>query len=619
MEIHYTLSFAEPWRVGSGEAAGAWLDGQVRRDGRGLPFVPGTTVQGLAADALGRLLGALGLESCERSTGRRTERGQQGPPGSLCGVTREGTCPFCALFGSNFHPGAVLWGPARLALEGAAGAEPTAEAQRALAGVRELLFRGRPRTAIERRSGRAEDEHLFALEEVLPDWCYAGRIELPPEARPLHVSLLVAALRMVREIGSGRRRGLGGCRIEIDAERTSLEPAFADWRQAIRELADLEALGRKPAASPPRRAVGPPRLNHQRPALLLLRAQVEGELSVGGRPEAGNLVSGLPYVPGSTLRGALATRWRRGYESEAFTRAFLSGAVQFGFLYPSFEQGSVLPTVASLATCKLHPGPVEQDGHGLYDLLPGREREDCPVEGCGARLVPRVPAFSFDGEPRAIDLALSPHNAIDPASQTVRGSALFAYEALPDGRELKGFLRGESHEALEELLAGLELQPGEAFPLRVGRRKGSLGTLSCTFEPWTGEAGSSGLFPDLGPGPKEIGPGGSVRIDLLTPAIVLDRHLRFKAFLEPQDFGLERPRFSAAFCHGEVLAGWNSAHRLPKGDQIAVVAGSTFRLDGPTATELAALSNLAQKGLGLRTEEGFGQFRVREIQREVEG
>nr|HRC85240.1 RAMP superfamily CRISPR-associated protein [Thermoanaerobaculia bacterium] len=119
MEIHYTLSFAEPWRVGSGEAAGAWLDGQVRRDGRGLPFVPGTTVQGLAADALGRLLGALGLESCERSTGRRTERGQQGPPGSLCGVTREGTCPFCALFGSNFHPGAVLWGPARLALEGA--------------------------------------------------------------------------------------------------------------------------------------------------------------------------------------------------------------------------------------------------------------------------------------------------------------------------------------------------------------------------------------------------------------------------------------------------------------------------------------------------------------------
>ncbi|HEX4955812.1 MAG TPA: RAMP superfamily CRISPR-associated protein [Thermoanaerobaculia bacterium] len=616
MEIHYTLEFEEPWRVGSGEAAGAWLDGLVRRDGLGLPFVPGSTVRGLAADALGKVLKALGLETCQRSAARPIQDGKEGPPGSLCGVTRAGTCPTCALFGSNYRPGPVLWWPARLVLDdgNGGGKEPSAEQAQVVARTGELLFRGRPRTAIDRRSGRAEDQHLFALEEVLPDWRFQGRVDLGEELTPQGVSLVLAALRFVREVGSSRRRGLGRCRFEI--EKADLEPAFADWREAIRGLENLDAFDRRvagrPAAPPAARS---PSLNPELPALLQLEATVLGEVSVGGTPEAGNLVPGLAYVPGSTLRGALAARWRGGYEGETFGRAFLSGAVQFGFLYPRPKEGSALPTPRSMATCKLHPGPEEEDGHRLYDLLPGRESEDCPIEGCGARLVPRVKPFTAGGKPVGIDLALSPHNAIDPGAQTVRPGGLFAYEALPQGRLLMGYLRGESHAALEELLAGLGVELGRPFELRVGRRKGSLGALVCTLSQ-VHKDGGIGLFPDLEEVPKRAGETGAVRIDLLTPAIVLDPWLRFKTFLTPQDFGLEREGFSASFCDGEVLTGWNSAHRLPKSDQVAVAAGSTFRLDGATEAELATLKEWAEKGIGLRREEGFGQFAVRLVTKE---
>src|SRR5947209_2815791 len=130
MHVDYEIRFEESWRVGSGEAAGPFLDSVVRRDGYGLPFVPGTTVRGLVADAL------------------------RAP-------------------------------------------------------------RSHPRTSIDRRSGRAADEKLFSLEEASPQLVLAGRAEVDSSLARDHAALWIAALRWIREIGGGRRRGLGGCRIHL--------------------------------------------------------------------------------------------------------------------------------------------------------------------------------------------------------------------------------------------------------------------------------------------------------------------------------------------------------------------------------------------------------------------
>lgn len=622
MHLDLTLVFERSWRIGSGQAAGRHLDELVRTDGRGLPFVPGSTLRGLVADAARTLAGALGMELCDGTL----TRGEGKLLGRLCGVTPgDGMCPLCVLTGSNFREGAVAFEPARLVLGGGGEAEARPEDRRRLAEaaatVPGLLTRRRARTAIDEWSGRADDRKLFALEEAAAGLELSATLRIAdadPDLEPRHLALLVAALRFLREVGGGRRRGFGRCRVRIDG--ADLSPAFGSWREAVESLGREQApgedaplvgvgAGREPAAPARPR----PR---ELPALLAVEAEVVGELALGGRPEAGNLVPGLAYVPGSTLRGALAARWQGDRGSEAFRRAFLSGRVRFGYLYPEDAQAAALPVPLSLRTCKLRPGAVRRGGHGFVDLLEEPWAEHCPQEGCSGRLVPWDRGFQGQAEEPAEGLAVSPHNRIERRSQTVVDDGLFAYQVLPEGRRLRGYLRAESGEDMALLLDGLGLEPGEPFPLRVGRRKGALGYLRCFLAAYAGTDGGVGLFPAAPEIPGRWREGEALRIDLLTPAIVLDRFLGYRESLAPADLGLERRAFDDAFARSQILAGWHGAHRLPKGDEVAVRAGSCYLLLRPESGadgELRALAEAARRGIGRRRAEGFGVVAVRRV------
>lgn len=618
MHADFTLVFERSWRIGSGQAAGRHLDELVLTDGNGLPFVPGSTLRGLVADAVRRLAGGLGLEVCDGTLTR-----QEGEPlGRLCGVNREGACPLCVLTGSNFREAAVEFEPARLALggDGAAGSEP--EGRRRLAGVAAavpgLLTRRRVRTAIDEESGRADDEKLFALEEATAGLELSATLRIDasdPDLSARHVALVVGALRFLREVGGGRRRGFGRCRVRID--HADLRPAFQGWRQAVESLGREEDAGEAaPALGPgPRAPQSTPagRRSREVPSLLAVEAVVVGELALGARPEAGNLVSGLPFVPGSTLRGALAARWRGDRGSDAFRRAFLSGRLRFGYLHPKDGQVAALPVPLSRHTCKLRPGELRRGGHGFVDLLENPRAESCLQEGCPGRLVPWDRRFDGAAGEAAEALAVSPHNRIEFRSQTVRLGGLFAYEVLPEGRRLRGYLRAEDPEDMAVLLDGLGLELDEPFPLRIGRRKGALGYLECSLTAPTGDDGGVGLFPEAPAVPGRWREEESLRVDLLTPAIALDPYLRYRESLAPADLGLSRDGFDGAFARSQVVAGWNSAHRLPKGDEVAVRAGSSYLLERPASgaeDELRALAEAARQGIGRRRSEGFGVVAV---------
>ncbi|HET9211219.1 MAG TPA: RAMP superfamily CRISPR-associated protein, partial [Thermoanaerobaculia bacterium] len=319
MRIDYTIVFDRSWRIGSGEAAGRHLDSLLRRDALGLPFVPGSTVRGLARDAARRLARALAIEVCDGTLGE-----DQGAAGRLCGVNRSGLCPLCALFGSPHREPGVGWGPARIVLAGAGGPVWEGEARSTLAQeaaqVPNLLTRGRSRTAVDEKSGRAADEQLFTQEEAVAGLELSGALEVEAALAPREVSLLVAALCFLREVGGGRRRGLGACRVRIAA--ADLTPAFATWEDAVRALAAPPEPAREltaPAAPSPARPSG------RTPARLQVDARVVGEVVAGGRPEAGNRIAGLPFLAGSALRGALAARWRGDRAGAQFERCFLSG------------------------------------------------------------------------------------------------------------------------------------------------------------------------------------------------------------------------------------------------------------------------------------------------------
>jgi CRISPR-associated protein Csx10 len=609
VRIDYTIVFDRSWRIGSGEAAGRFLDSLVRRDGLGLPFVPGSTVRGLARDAVRQLAKSLAIEVCDGSLTRT-----DGQLGSLCGVGRESLCPLCAITGSPHQQSRVTWGPARLVLSSTGGPVETMRDREALAGqavlAPRLLTRPRPRTSIDSRSGRAADEKLFTLEESLEGLELAGSLDLDSGLPPRDVSLLVAALRFIHEIGGNRRRGLGACRLRID--RADLAPTFASWQDAVQALAGSAVATQPPPAAPAPEAARRSPAGAQPLTLFQIDATVVGEVVVGRRPEAGNLIAGLPYVAGSTLRGALASLWRGDRESEDFLRAFLSGRVRYGFLYPVAGQTAARPVPLAVHTCKLRPGPVGSFGHGIFDLLLFPTIERCKL--CGGRLIPWGPRFA--GADAAERLALSPHNRIDPENQTVGANALFAYEALPEGTRLRGFVQAESAPDLEDLLGGLGLSPGDSFRLHVGRRKGTLGHLDCRLSAFSGRPGGVGLFPDADPVAAEWPATGLLRVDLATPALVVDEHLRYRESLTPHDLGLAREGFDEVFAAGLPLTGWNSTHRLPKGDQIAVAAGSSFLLARPAsgaAEELAALARAAREGVGLRRVEGFGVVTVRGV------
>lgn len=612
MEIDYKIVFEESWSVGSGEASGSVLDAVVRRDGDGLPFVPGTTLRGLARDAVRDLAQILGEDLCS-GTLTRTD----GDLGDLCGVTRKGTpCLHCTLFGSPQREGKVSWGPARqrLPVTLPKGRKAFAEQASLVPG---LLTRAHLRTAIDPESGRADDEHLFSAEEARPVFALEGSVELHADLSPRHVAILVAALRSVRALGGGRRRGLGACRLRI--ERARLAPHFDDWEEAIRHLAKSEETNSReagpqeaPLELPPTALTGTVLTGTVLTGTVLrVRATTVGEVVLGGNPESGNQITGLAHVPGSTLRGALAGRWRDGYESEAFRRSFLSGRVRFGYLYPRLGRATGLPTPSSRHTCKEHPGSFNEGGHGHIDLLLTDEVEECP---CGSRLVPAKAGFEKGRDHCTTDLLVSPHNRIDPARQTVSAGSLFAYQALPEGTELSGFLRADTPEDLHCLLAGLGFggdltQEPLRFRLRVGRRRGALGYLECELQAFPGVDSGVGLFADADRLPRAASPG-DVRIDLLTPAILLDEDLRSRGCLLPADLGLERAEFDASYASTQAIAGWNVAHALPKADEPAVTAGSSFLLSKVSEAELASLRKKALTGVGRRRAEGFGAFTI---------
>lgn len=83
---------------------------------------------------------------------------------------------------------------------------------------------------------------------------------------------------------------------------------------------------------------------------------------------AGNLTHTLDYIPGSSVRGALAAFYlKSGKPADAlFERLFLTGEVTYGNLYLN----GAAPAPLSACSCKHEPGFTLDEGrHGVVDWL----------------------------------------------------------------------------------------------------------------------------------------------------------------------------------------------------------------------------------------------------------
>jgi CRISPR-associated protein Csx10 len=627
--IVFELTLTSDYHVGSGHRLGTEVDSALLREVDGLPAIRGTTLAALMRDGLRRLLASEPLAAYQQCAASGKNKADGVP--RYCGQNEPGQpdCPVCLLFGSPRRPRrwhfSSAWIPGSKKNETPAPAG--AAVQPGIAGTPTMRVR------VDPRARRAMPDQLFNEEvgDHRLQFRYAVTWRGPGEPEAAEIALLVAAARMVRFIGSSRRRGRGDCfihLIEPDNESYWLDEfkrLWLDEKPEINNASGKITWPSLPAALPEATGTG---------YRVRVFARLDEPLLIAAQPEAGNEFSTVSHIAGTVLLGALAGRAaRRGdlvkdaTAYEKFVSLFLRGQVQFGFLYPAERApGNILipslPAPRDLLTCKNFPfdgrGRITHTVRGYATVEPDDALAcpECdstdtalkPLEGyrCLKEKLPRAKSRQRE----------EMHNEMNPDTHRVSTGDLFGYVALEAGQYFLGDIRCASEEVWRELqeLAGLPESRDDLVVLRMGKatRRG-YGRVSLAFEENTGH---SWTVPPLVERLPDVSQ--PFTMTLLTDAIITDEWGRFETgFAErwlPEALGLpegETIGIKRPFVRVREVDSFNNQIGLPRDQDMALVAGSAVGLhyQGALSAEalLEKLASAEAEGIGLRRGEGYGQ------------
>ena len=408
---------------------------------------------------------------------------------------------------------------------------------------------------------------------------------------------------------------------------------------------------------------------------LYLEAKAETPVALPQRAEAGNLYESLPEIPGTAVRGAFASKYinQNGIPSKddkVFVDLFEKQKIRFGPLRPIPKDICYginlipMPVPRSARSCKYDSGFKD---HGVIDSLvhitqsniekqeddhcsiETREKEKCQYKECKAPLEPldsnwmisywdndfkQGNAFDYDSP-----LNLNTHVGIGPANYENADMAeegrLFSLEHFPAGTKFRGWIVLNEDRDIENL--GFEkVNDIYKIDLRVGRRSHTYGainveiiaqsdapwkqshrTIQERFEHFTKTKDQITKNPFCDNADYDL-----FSITCLTDLILLDDFLRpcrsisasqLAKWLKLNEFFKDSIKKLSAFTNTRLISGWNTAHRLPKENDIAIVAGSVFLFaikKDQTINLVEKLKDLEENGVGWRRSEGFGQVLI---------
>ena len=596
--LRVTAHMLGDWQIGSGSGRHGSVDRGVQRDDDGLPFVPAKTLVGVWRDACETAARALDhsgsgsgwqawVEFLFGSQPALQERGVVSGDGTL-GPPRP-----AALWVDSLHYPRVV---------------------REVVGRRPLLASAavyiRPGVAIDPLSGRAEDELLRMEERARGGVSLSGKAELNVSGAVLSEeqwacagALLDAGARLLEALGGKRRRGAGRCRLEV----TGLP---ADWRWLEGRAAPPLP---EPCAPPEVLPVSPHRADADEEweaaelRLVVRRPLVAHERTVGNTVRSAGRVAGrrlLPAVLEKLGSAELAAAARGG-------RLVITDATV------EVDGAAGRPEPLALARTKQAPGrPVN-----LLQELPTEAVELPDGSGyVGPHHPGRPPARGTCAFTHLI------HNTVDDALQrpVEAVGGLFTYQAIAAGTVLRAQVR------LPARLLPAGWQERLSGTWRLGRsRKDGYGLTDVTATAVPSQRG--------GPAREfaEQGPGGRLRVWLLSDLLVPDERLRQST--RPEDVARhlgtalgvtlaavpDKPqeRFRAGVAaeggggvrFSEVSRGdsWHTRWGLPQVSVLGLRAGSclTFEVVAGTVTA-QAVGRVECDGLGLRRAEGFGQLTI---------
>lgn len=382
----------------------------------------------------------------------------------------------------------------------------------------------------------------------------------------------------------------------------------------------------------------------------------------------------IKYIPGTAVRGCLATLYHMFYRNNEkmkdFASLFLHERVSYPNLYPALfdDEGlqnrdslPVYPLPRTAQSCKRHAGFVypdtdTNDGHGVRDTLidwglfklvqePGtalkifRQNRDCH---CGEAM------DSFEGFYRRSDIApypriksdldkytrLQAHTGIDRNSGIVQESILYNRQVFDEGMRFWG--RVDFHDEDEKLLHHFEdflTEIASTGLLRIGTgRTRGMGKVSISAERIEGNEHRfedfiqrlnefSRIFQaranelELEKLPYEF----FFALTLHSPMILCDDLLRYRGVIDAnvleELLGCSVPGLRSLYHAANLrrVSGWQELWGLPRTSEYAIESGSVFLLACPSRPDdnvLKALFTLEERGGGKRRAEGFGRVRI---------
>lgn len=400
----------------------------------------------------------------------------------------------------------------------------------------------------------------------------------------------------------------------------------------------------------------------------ILQIKLKEPLLIRDLRGVGNVLRSKNYIPGQTLRGALAHLYLKNNgapNDPDFRDFFLNGKVQFGSALPGSSRASKFSRVipATARECKYYPGFSDQSSkvdkpHGIQDVLfpwaayitnlvdefP-EEFEKCQHkfahvnnQECKAPLEPVAGFYEIGSHqiPEKIEFKkrLVQKTAINEFTQTAASGQLYSIEYLETGTQFSSIIEinkdiadrfsdfVQSHPRLRiggkknvgSGTAEIALMDYQDFPYSKSIEV-RLQKLNQKFTEFI-QKHSSNVSNDV---PYLL----SVTLD--TDMILLDELLRHKNYINIHDLKaasnssqadiLNQFELIHAWILTENISGWNAAPgvKLPRRNELAVKMGSVFLFSSSTEPDLTqlvpTLEEIEKNCIGERTTEGFGRIR----------
>lgn len=308
---------------------------------------------------------------------------------------------------------------------------------------------------------------------------------------------------------------------------------------------------------------------------------------LGDRARKDFVLSTMDHIPGAVVRGALAAAWlaRNGVSKpgtaarEEFLKLF-EGGVRYG---PLLADGS---EAASLSVIGHKYAPTENCEYVEIDCAAEDPGYEPPPEcrDCGSPMEQaRGLRAARPGKVRRTSVAIG-------IGGTPRNGELFTRESLRDGQVFRGPIIADDPDLLRIL--------GELGPVRVGGRRTTHGRADIAI--------SNGTAP---PAVRPRQNDGLLVLRLRSPGVFTDDRGRPSRDPNPRELEeiLDTPvTVLRRWTRWEQIGGWHAASGLPKPQELAVSAGSTYLLQTERIVADTALDELSRRGIGLRRHEGYG-------------